>query len=95
MLGAFKSRPFPDFPVRASREQHVVLSQLTKMDAIEATRIEDGLGKKSSSPAAADETDHKQSGVMPGGKIMVAGGPGRKSKACKFQRQTLTITTAN
>lgn len=95
MLGAFKSRPFPDFPVRASREQHVICLQPTKMDAIEETRIEDGLSKNSSSLVAEDEIDHKQKGVMPGGKIMVAGGPGRKSKACRFQRQTLTITTAN
>lgn len=65
------------------------------MDTIEETRIEDGLNKQSSSPAAEGKTDHKQKGVMPSGKIMVAGGPGRKSKACKFQRQTLTITTAN
>lgn len=65
------------------------------MDAIEETRIENGLDKKSSSPAAEVETDLKQKGVMSGGKIMVAGGPGRKSKACRLQRQALTITTAN
>ncbi|KAL4802398.1 hypothetical protein BDV18DRAFT_166983 [Aspergillus unguis] len=31
---------------------------------------------------AIEETDHKQKGVMSGGKVTVAGGPGRKSKAC-------------
>jgi hypothetical protein len=60
------------------------------MDAIEETQIENGLDKKGSSPAAEVETGHKQKGVMSGGKIMVPGGPGRKSRACRPQRQTLT-----
>lgn len=77
-----KSCPFPDFPACSFRVKHV-LPTTAKMHENENEQADESQGKKETSPDLQNERNQKQDAGKSGGKSLVVGGPGRKSKACK------------